>query len=133
MSNTVFSLWTINKAGGLIYQKTFNDGLASLTSNEYLVLAGTYHGIHAITSRISPTGHSSGVEVVEAEHFKMHCLQTPTGTKFVLISSPSHASPESVLRKIYEAYADVLKDPFYTAEMPIRSAAFDARVARCVA
>jgi len=55
------------------------DGLAQLTSNEYLVLAGTLHGIHAITSRLSPTGTSSGAHVIEAETFKMTILLTATG------------------------------------------------------
>ncbi|KAG8902860.1 hypothetical protein FRB99_004022 [Tulasnella sp. 403] len=80
----VFSLWVINKAGGLVYQKDFPaaskpDGLAVLTSNEYLVLAGTLHGIHAITSRLSPIGPSSGAEVIEGETFKMTIRLTPTG------------------------------------------------------
>lgn len=55
------------------------DGLAPLSQNEYLILAGTFHGVHAIASRISPTDKSSGVEVIEAESFKMTCLQSPTG------------------------------------------------------
>ena len=40
----IYSLYIINKAGGLIYQKDFGEGLNKLTSNEYLVLAGTFHG-----------------------------------------------------------------------------------------
>jgi trafficking protein particle complex subunit 4 len=40
----IYSLYIINKAGGLIYQKDFAEGLNKLTSNEYLVLAGTFHG-----------------------------------------------------------------------------------------
>lgn len=57
----------------------FLDGLASLTQNEYLVLAGTLHGIHAITSRLSPVGASSGAQVIEGESFKMTIFLTPTG------------------------------------------------------
>ena len=56
------------------------EGLSQLTANEYLVLASTFHSIHAIASRISPVPGSSGVEVIEAESFKMSCLQTPTGS-----------------------------------------------------
>jgi hypothetical protein len=55
------------------------DGLAQLTSNEHLVLAGTLHGIHAITSRLSPMGSSSGAQVIEGETFKMSILLTATG------------------------------------------------------
>lgn len=40
----VFSLIIINKAGGLIYQREFQAGLQKLSTNDYLVLAGTFHG-----------------------------------------------------------------------------------------
>ncbi|KIJ69130.1 hypothetical protein HYDPIDRAFT_123258 [Hydnomerulius pinastri MD-312] len=126
---TVFGLWVINKAGGLVYQRNFADGLAQLTSNEYLVLAGTLHGIHAITSRLSPIGSGSGAQVIEGESFKMTILLTATGTKFVLLTSLTETTAEAVLQKTYEAYADaVMKNPFHTPEMPIRSDGFDSRI-----
>lgn len=59
-------------------------------------------------------------------------LAVPAGTKFVLLTTPSHASPESVLRRVYETYADQLKDPFYQPENPIRSAVFDQKMAAVV-
>ena len=40
----IFSIYIINKAGGLVYNKDYSEGLSKLTSNEYLVLAGTFHG-----------------------------------------------------------------------------------------
>ncbi|GAA5916840.1 hypothetical protein JCM6882_006370 [Rhodosporidiobolus microsporus] len=131
-SSTSFGLWIINKAGGLIYSRTYAEGLAQLNSNDYLILASTFHSIHAIAARISPTPGSSGVETIEAETFKMTCLQTPTGIKFVLLTTPSHPSPDAVLKRVYETYADHLKDPFYTVEMPIRSETFDGKMATAV-
>ncbi|KAH7923474.1 TRAPP complex subunit Trs23 [Leucogyrophana mollusca] len=129
----IFGLWVINKAGGLVYQRNFADGLAQLTSNEYLVMAGTLHGIHAITSRLSPTGSSSGAQVIEGESFKMTILLTATGTKFVLLTSLAETVAEPVLQKVYEAYADaVMKNPFHTPEMPIRSEGFDTRITALV-
>ncbi|EGN95601.1 hypothetical protein SERLA73DRAFT_186707 [Serpula lacrymans var. lacrymans S7.3] len=130
----VFGLWVINKAGGLVYQRNFADGLAQLTSNEYLVLSGTLHGIHAITSRLSPTGSSSGAQVIEGESFKMTILLTATGTKFVLLTSLAEPTADTLLQKIYEAYADsVMKNPFHTPEMPIRSEGFDSRITALLA
>ncbi|KAH8917202.1 Sybindin-like protein [Atractiella rhizophila] len=131
-STAVFSLWIINKAGGLIYQRNYSDGLSPLSANEYLVLAGTFHGIHAITGRIGPkipNAPQGGVEIIEAESFKMCCLQSATGTKFVLLTTPSHPNPHAVLKKVYEAYAEHLKDPFYKSEMPIvRAEVFDEKI-----
>lgn len=112
-----------------MYQRNFGDGLPHLTSNEYLVLAGTLHGIHAITSRLSPTGASSGAQTISGETFKLTILLTATGTKFVLLTSLAEPTADSVLQKVYEAYADaVMKNPFHTPEMPIRNEGFDARI-----
>lgn len=45
LSRTVFALTIINKAGGLVYNKTFHEaGLNKISTNDYLVLAGTFHG-----------------------------------------------------------------------------------------
>jgi len=50
----VYSLIIINKAGGLIYQREFHAGLQQLSTNDFLVLAGTFHGVHAITRSLTP-------------------------------------------------------------------------------
>src|SRR6266404_8851262 len=53
-----------------------------------------------------------------------------TGTKFVLLTSLAEPSANTVLQKVYEAYADaVMKNPFHTPEMPIRSEGFDTKIA----
>ncbi|KAH9843170.1 Sybindin-like protein [Rhodofomes roseus] len=125
----IWGLWVINKAGGLVYQRNLGDGLPHLTSNEYLVLAGTLHGIHAITARLSPTGTSSGANVISGETFKLTILLTATGTKFVLLTSLAENTADTVLSKVYEAYSDaVMKNPFHTPEMPIRTEGFDSRI-----
>ncbi|KAI0244499.1 hypothetical protein L0F63_000856 [Massospora cicadina] len=121
-----FSLYIINKAGGLVYHKDFSTSLANLSSNEYLVLAGTFHGVHAITSKISPVPGESGLEVLETSKFKLRCFQTLTGTKFLLVSDPFQTRVDVALQKIYELYSDyVMKNPFHTPEMPIRCELFD--------
>ena len=53
-----------------------------------------------------------------------------TGTKFVLLTSLVEPTVDTVLQKVYEIYADaVMKNPFHTPEMPIRSEGFDTRIA----
>jgi hypothetical protein len=121
------------------------DGLPHLTSNEYLVLAGTLHGIHAITSRLSPSGPSSGAQVIEGETFKLNILLTHTGTfsttynrislipflgtKFILLTSLVEPTVDPMLQKVYEIYAEaVMKNPFHTPEMPIRTEGFDTKI-----
>lgn len=56
------------------------------------------------------------------------------GLKFVLISSPWHPNPRAALQRAYEVYADqVMKNPFYTPEMPVRVEGFDRAIEKIVA
>lgn len=48
----VFALIIINRAGGLIYQRDFYEGLNKLTVNDYLVLAGTFHGYNTSATHV---------------------------------------------------------------------------------
>ncbi|KAK4245289.1 Sybindin-like protein [Corynascus novoguineensis] len=152
---TVFALIIINKAGGLIYNRTFHEGgLNKISTNDYLVLAGTFHGVHAITARLNPlrpastakrsstssvTGGGSGpltrpelpsgLEVLETENFRMQCFATLTGTKFLLFTDTTQANVDLTMRRVYEMYTDyVMKNPFYQLEMPVRCDMFDRKL-----
>ena len=51
MPRVVYSLVIINKAGGLVYNRDFNNALNKVSVNDLLVLAGTFHGygtFHAV-------------------------------------------------------------------------------------
>ena len=187
MYRVVYILLIINKAGGLIFTREFHTGLAQLSSNDLLILAGTFHGVHAITRSLipppiaqannlthtNPTSASSffnkqatsnsnrnsssgggggdasnnatiasnggtstatmfpvkpsGLEVLETTLFRMTCFPTVTGTKFLLLTEPGQANVDVVMRRCYELYADyVMKNPFYTVDMPIRCAKFES-------
>ncbi|KAF2723071.1 Sybindin-like protein [Polychaeton citri CBS 116435] len=171
----VFALLIINKAGGLVYTRTFSPGLQKLDSNDYLILAGTFHGIHAISKTIAPSPPSTasstpapstataaipstgppslqqqpgqvpalssttsssgyrtrrpqatGIESLESSHFRLTCFQTQTGVKFLLFTSPEQPNADTVVRRCYELYAEfVMRNPFYSLEMPIRVGKFD--------
>jgi len=170
-----YILLIINKAGGLVYNRTFNPSLGQLSTNDYLVLAGTFHGVHAITRSLTPAAitadlaaavppsalskvlapngnilHSqgdpsapspaaavrsqlSGIEMLESGLFRLTCYQTVSGTKFLLFTEPMQPNVETIMRRIYELYADyVMKNPFYQLEMPIRCEIFDRHLAAYV-
>ena len=138
-TRVVHSLIIINKAGGLIYNREFNSTLNKVSVNDLLVLAGTFHGVHAITKSLTPStlgvppAQRTGIEVLESAHFRLNCFQTFTGTKFLLFTEPQQPNVDTIMRKIYDLYADyVMKNPFYQLEMPIRCEAFDRHLATYV-
>ena len=64
----------------------------------------------------------------ETDTFKLYCMQTVTGVKFLVVSDPKQMGIDQLLDKIYEftkIYDFALKNPFYSLEMPIRADLFD--------
>uniref|UniRef100_A0A0P4Y645 Trafficking protein particle complex subunit n=1 Tax=Daphnia magna TaxID=35525 RepID=A0A0P4Y645_9CRUS len=54
-------------------------GRPKLSTNEKIFLASMFYPLFAIASQLSPEIKSSGIEVLEADTFKLHCFQTLTG------------------------------------------------------
>ncbi|KAJ1864148.1 hypothetical protein LPJ73_000343 [Coemansia sp. RSA 2703] len=135
----IHSIFIINRSGGLIYHKNYSSKIAQLSSNEALTLAGTFHGIHVLASRISPATRGgdavkdSGIQTIDTKNFRIHCYQTPTGIKFIAATDLLETKLTDILTKVYVLYSDyALKNPFYNLEMPIRSEMFDTRLLQLV-
>lgn len=111
------------------YPLSLKFGRPKMTTNEKIFLASMFYPLFAIASQLSPEPGSSGIEVLEADTFKLHCFQTFTGVKFIIISEPHQTGMDALLRKIHELYADyALKNPFYSLEMPIRCELFESNL-----
>ncbi|XP_013380242.1 trafficking protein particle complex subunit 4 [Lingula anatina] len=101
-------------------------GRPKLTVNEKIMLASMFHSLFAIGSQLSPEPHSSGIEVLETDVFKLHCFQTMTGIKFIVLTDLRQGAVDGLLKKLYEVYSDfALKNPFYSIDMPIRCELFE--------
>ncbi|KAJ8913426.1 hypothetical protein NQ315_017170 [Exocentrus adspersus] len=108
------------------YPVTLKFGRPKMTTNEKIFLASMFYPLFAIASQLSPEPKSSGIEVLEADTFRLNCFQTLTGVKIMVVSDPQQTGIELFLKRIYEIYADyALKNPFYSLEMPIRCELFD--------
>ncbi|CAO2824799.1 unnamed protein product [Amaranthus hypochondriacus] len=104
-----------------------------MDTNDTLRLASLWHSMHAISQQLSPISGCSGIELLEADNFDLHCFQSLTGTKFFVVCEPGTHHMEHLLKYIYELYTDyVLKNPFYEMEMPIRCELFDINLAQAV-
>lgn len=128
----ICALYIINKSGGLIFQKSFLER-EKVDLNDRLRIASIWHSVCAIASQVSPVANCSGINLLEADTFDLHCYQTETGTKFCLVVEPGTQNVPAFLYKLYELYADyVLKNPFYEVEMPIRCELFDQHMETAV-
>ncbi|XP_026434847.1 trafficking protein particle complex subunit 4-like isoform X2 [Papaver somniferum] len=121
MAAAIYSLFIINKSGGLIFYKDYGSA-GRMDTNDSLRLASLWHSMHAISQQLSPVLGCQGIELLEADTFDLHCFQSLTGTKFFVVCEPGTQHMDTLLKIIYELYTDyVLKNPFYEMEMPIRT------------
>jgi len=101
-------------------------GRPKITTNEKIVLASMFYPLYALAVQLSPDQGSSGIKELETDTFKLHCNQTLTGVKFIVIADRNQQGVDQLLDKVYELYADyALKNPFYSLEMPIRADLFE--------
>ncbi|RRT49977.1 hypothetical protein BHE74_00052389 [Ensete ventricosum] len=75
----IYSLFIINKSGGLIFYKEYGSA-GRMDTNDSLRLASLWHSMHAISQQLSPTNGCSGIELLQADTFDLHCFQSLTGT-----------------------------------------------------
>ncbi|XP_029373251.1 trafficking protein particle complex subunit 4 isoform X5 [Echeneis naucrates] len=104
----IFSVYVVNKAGGLIYQydNYVPRAEAEKTFSHPLDLVLKHHDEKVVVS----FGQRDGIR----------------GIKFIVLADPRQSGIDALLRKIYEIYSDfALKNPFYSLEMPIRCELFD--------
>ncbi|KAG6761152.1 hypothetical protein POTOM_034348 [Populus tomentosa] len=147
----IYSLYIINKSGGLIFYKDYGSS-GRMDTNDSLRVASLWHSMHAISQQLSPTVGCLGIELLEADTFDLHCFQSLTGgylnpfiylyiylftsilgTKFFVVCEPGTQHMEGLLKVIYELYTDyVLKNPFYEMEMPIRCELFDINLSQAI-
>ena len=81
-------------------------------------------------SRSGVVEEPSGIQTIETPSTRIHCYESVTGTKFLLITDariPSAAG--DALKLVYEAYTDyVLKNPFYSANQPFNFEFFNTKL-----
>jgi hypothetical protein len=141
----IFSLFILNKAGQLIYQKNWTPFALPLAVDDFLQVAGVFHAMYLLSAAISPAKESSGIQLIESDKMVLRCLQSHTGmrrkcpcfavfyriltfsflyigTKFFVTADPNQRHLEELLHEIYDLYIDyALKNPFYDMEQPIQN------------
>lgn len=78
----IYSLYIINKSGGLIFCKDYGSA-GKMDTNDSLRLASLWHSMHAISQQLSPVNGCAGIELLQADTFDLHCFQSLTGNSYI--------------------------------------------------
>lgn len=56
------------------------------------------HSLHAIAAQLSPAPGCTGIELLQADTFDLHCFQTLTGTKMLMVVEPNTPDVDILLK-----------------------------------
>ncbi|VDD75811.1 unnamed protein product [Mesocestoides corti] len=120
-------------------------GTPKLRPNDRITVASMFQAIHYMSRVLTPIPSSaesqsasknmdlkqpSGIQTIETPECRIHCYESITGTKFLLVTD--HRIPcaaRDALKLVYEAYTDyVLKNPFYAPNQPFNFEFFNTRL-----
>lgn len=59
------------------------------------------HSLHAIATQLSPVLGCTGIELLKADTFDLHCFQTLTGTKMIMVVEPGTPDVDILLKDTY--------------------------------
>ena len=72
------------------------------------------HSLHAIAGQLSPAPACTGIEALFADRFTLHCFQTLTGTKLLMVVEPDTPDVEDILRTMCARAV-----PWFRAQGPV--------------
>ena len=91
-------------------------GRPKITTNEKIVLASMFYPLYALAVQLSPDQvtcysrwlgfltemhqGSSGIKELETDTFKLHCNQTLTGVKFIVVTDRNQQGVDQLLDKV---------------------------------
>ncbi|KAI3875816.1 hypothetical protein MKX03_023739 [Papaver bracteatum] len=74
MAAAIYSLFIINKSGGLIFYKDYGFAGRMDTNDSLRLTSLLWHSMHSISQQLSQVLGCQGIELLEADTFDLHCF-----------------------------------------------------------
>eukprot|EP00124_Ichthyophonus_hoferi_P002713 Ihof_evm7s197 gene=Ihof_evmTU7s197 len=100
----IYNLHVFTRMGDCIYYQEWNRSQESRISQEeeFKLMYGMVFSIKSFCKRLAPRQtREPPFRYYKTNAYKLHFYETPTGLKFILITSPELNDLDNVLRQIY--------------------------------
>jgi len=98
---TIFNFFVFNKKGTCIYYEEWNRSKKMKIEETKRNLYGLLFEMKRFVSKMTPSGEPPEYFSYTTNKYKLHCYETPSGKKFILLTDPKVGALKEPLRKIY--------------------------------
>eukprot|EP01095_Lingulamoeba_sp_RSL-Kostka_P002319 TRINITY_DN13172_c0_g1_i1.p1 TRINITY_DN13172_c0_g1~~TRINITY_DN13172_c0_g1_i1.p1 ORF type:complete len:147 (+),score=23.87 TRINITY_DN13172_c0_g1_i1:186-626(+) len=127
---TLYTLYIFNREGNCIFHKDFTNRERSISNEEdYKLWYGFIYSLKQFIKKTSPKPSDGSFNYFFTNSYKAHYYETPTMTKFILLTDKNTGDMQEVLKDVYIYYVEyVVKNPLYTMNDPIESELFNDKI-----
>lgn len=126
---TIYNIYVFSKEGICVFHHEWNKskGTGMAKGEEYKLMHGMVYSIKSFVSRMSPSSYKDGFLGYKTSAYCLHCLETASGVKMVLLTDPSpppsvHAHLQHMYGQVYVPFA--VKNPLVQVDQWIDSELF---------
>jgi hypothetical protein len=133
----LYNLYIFNRLGDCLYYKEWHRpkfAFRESPEEDQKMLFGLLFSFKNFVEKIAPKPSEKGMRSLRTDKYTTHLMETPSGLKFVLTSSPEQLDLVPQLEHIYSAlYVEhVTRNPLYKLGSKIQSSRFEAALEKYV-
>ncbi|KAF6147742.1 hypothetical protein GIB67_006715 [Kingdonia uniflora] len=143
LANNGNMMYVFNRNGICLIYKEWNRSLRTLSSQQdHKLMFGLLFSLKSFTTKMDPSnvekgnlgvpqlpGQGCSFHSFRTNTYKLSFMESPSGIKIILVTSPKAGDLRESLKYIYNLYVEyVVKNPLYTPGTPIRSELFNTNL-----
>eukprot|EP00002_Diphylleia_rotans_P008734 TRINITY_DN18733_c0_g1_i1.p2 TRINITY_DN18733_c0_g1~~TRINITY_DN18733_c0_g1_i1.p2 ORF type:complete len:145 (+),score=39.22 TRINITY_DN18733_c0_g1_i1:49-483(+) len=130
---TLYAFYVFDGRGARLYSDNWNQKSGWRNDDEdHKLMYGMLFSLNSFVKKINPKPSNANFHHFTTSTYRLHCYETPTRLKFIMLTEPNTDDLREELRFIYaNIFVEyVIKNPLYKLHDPVESEQFVSHLHR---